>query len=270
MLRTENLTKRYRKRLALDSVSISLEHGVYGLLGPNGSGKTTLLRCVAGVLRPSCGSVSHATVVGYLPQKFGMFRQLTVQETMEYFCSLKKIPRPDQAEMIADVLERVHLEDRSKDRVGSLSGGMVRRMGIAQALLGKPEWILLDEPTAGLDPEERLRFKDLFSTGFPEQTVILSTHIVEDVASVCNHILILHQGKIVAQCTPQELMARAEGCVFTVHGTEKQLKKPYVIVNHGMDQQGPFLRVLSLLPQPGESAEPGIEDGYLMIIHKLI
>ena len=158
MLTVDNLSKSFGKKTVLDNISVQLTHGVYGLLGPNGSGKTTFMRCVAGIYRYN-GRIITPSNVGYLPQKFGAFRELTVYEVLEYFAELKGIPSNRQGKDIHDCLEDVNLWERHSDKVKTLSGGMIRRLGVAQALLGNPELILVDEPTAGLDPEERLRFK---------------------------------------------------------------------------------------------------------------
>ena len=221
MLEVKNLTKRFGKRVALNDVSLTLDAGIYGLLGPNGSGKTTLMRCIAGVMKPNAGTVSCPSNIGYLPQKFGMFKELTVYETMEYFCALKRVPKDIQRATIMECLEHVHLEDRFKDKVGALSGGMMRRLGIAQTMLGDPMLILVDEPTAGLDPEERLRFKNLMRKAFANKAVLISTHIVEDVEAICNNIIILDGGHILTQCTASELRLQAEGKVYSIPIADK-------------------------------------------------
>lgn len=198
MLTVDNLSKSFGKKTVLDNISVQLTHGVYGLLGPNGSGKTTFMRCIAGIYRYN-GRIITPSNVGYLPQKFGAFRELTVYEVLEYFAELKGIPSNRQGKDIHDCLEDVNLWERHSDKVKTLSGGMIRRLGVAQALLGNPELILVDEPTAGLDPEERLRFKNLISQHREDCTILISTHIVEDVEALCDHIIILSHGKIFAR-----------------------------------------------------------------------
>lgn len=221
MLELRNVSMRFGKNTALDEVDLHLEDGVYGLLGPNGAGKTTLMRCIAGILHPTHGKISGADNIGYLPQKFGMFKELTVLETMEYFAALKNIPRSQYRICAMECLEQVHLAERAKDKVASLSGGMVRRLGIAQTLLGSPSLIMVDEPTAGLDPEERLRFKNLISGIRTNRIILISTHIVEDVESVCDHIVILHKGRILVQSTAEDIRKKAEGKVFSVPAARK-------------------------------------------------
>lgn len=271
MVKVQNLTKRFGKRLALDQVSLELNEGIYGLLGPNGSGKTTLIRCLSGVMKQSSGSIVCPKRIGYLPQKFGIFKELTVYETMEYFCSLKKVPQNDHRTAIMNSLAQVHLDDRAKDRVGALSGGMVRRLGIAQTMLGNPELILVDEPTAGLDPEERLRFKNLMRSAFSSKTVLISTHIVEDVESVCDNIIILDGGHILTQCSAVELRQQANNRVFSVDSTLRQnLNNPHYVSREEYGEKGDSLRVLSPVSQPGVPIAPTIEDGYMLHIRRLI
>lgn len=270
MLKIEDLTKRYGKRVALDHVSLELKEGVYGLLGPNGSGKTTLLRCMAGVMRQTSGRIDCPRNIGYLPQKFGMFKELTLYESMEYFCAMKKVPKANQRDMIMNCLEQVHLADRAKDKVGALSGGMVRRMGIAQTLLGDPELILVDEPTVGLDPEERLRFKNMIRQSFVGKTVLISTHIVEDVDSICSDIILLDKGHILTQCSALELREQAKGKVYSVPASRRQeLKKPYCIIREEYGAEQDSLRVLSPVEQLGDILAPTIEDGYMLHIRGL-
>lgn len=271
MLELKNVSMRFGKNTALDKIDLRLGYGVYGLLGPNGAGKTTLMRCIAGILHPSGGKISGGGPIGYLPQKFGMFKELTVLETMEYFAALKSIPQSQHRTCAMECLEQVHLAERAKDKVASLSGGMVRRLGIAQTLLGSPPLILVDEPTAGLDPEERLRFKNLVSSIRNNRTILISTHIVEDVESVCDHIIILNQGRILVQSTAEEIRKKAEDRVFSVPAAEKsKLKEPYFLLRDAYVEGEEFLRILSQEKQPWKSAAPTVEDGYMLYIHEAL
>ena len=164
MIRIHNCNKNFKKIKAINNFSVNISQGVYGLLGSNGAGKTTLMRCICGLYQTDSGKIeTDIENIGYLPQKFGMFRELTVREMMEYFATLKKIDKSLQKAQIEDSIEKVNLSGRIDDRISTLSGGMVRRVGIAQAILGNPQVVLFDEPTAGLDPEERLRFKNVIS-----------------------------------------------------------------------------------------------------------
>lgn len=265
MLELHDVRMRFGQKQVLKGIDLAMGEGVYGLLGPNGSGKTTLMRCVAGIYRPAAGAIRAPERVGYLPQKFGMFKQLTVYETMAYFAALKQIPHPAQKRAIMDCLERVHLADRTGDRMGALSGGMVRRVGIAQALLGDPELILADEPTAGLDPEERLRFKNVIANIRGGRTIVISTHIVEDVESNCDHIILLYGGRVLVESTANELRTQVAGKVFSVPAVKRdQLLEPYFLLHE--DVGGGTLRVLSEMSQPGEPAAPTVEDGYMLYI----
>ena len=266
MLTVDNLSKSFGKKTVLDNISVQLTHGVYGLLGPNGSGKTTFMRCIAGIYRYN-GRIITPSNVGYLPQKFGAFRELTVYEVLEYFAELKGIPSNRQGKDIHNCLEDVNLWERHSDKVKTLSGGMIRRLGVAQALLGNPELILVDEPTAGLDPEERLRFKNLISQHREDCTILISTHIVEDVEALCDHIIILSHGKSICQDTPEKIRKAATKHVWHVsEKRQKELASPYYILRREQIDGEASLRVLSNEEQPGKSIQPTLEDGYINII----
>lgn len=212
MIELRDLKKNFGKRKAIGGISLCLENVTYGLLGPNGSGKTTLLRMLAGVIRPSGGRVLLPSGrIGYLPQKFGCFPELKVREQLEYFACLKKISAREQQREIRRVLRLVRLEDRQEEKCRKLSGGMIRRMGIAQALLGSPEILLLDEPTVGLDPEERSRFYEIIRCIQGKTAILLSTHLVEDVKNLCQEVLVLQEGKIRKKGTIEEIEDLAEG-----------------------------------------------------------
>ena len=283
MITIENLTKTFGKKKALDNLSVTLEPGVIGLLGPNGSGKTTLLRTLTGLYKTKSGKIlldgadvtntdALPAVTGYLPQKFGMFRELTVYDMMDYFAVLKKIPKAEKRAEIERVVEFVNLTDRIKDRVGSLSGGMVRRLGIAQAVLGSPKVMLFDEPTAGLDPEERMRFKNLVRQLPRDSIVLISTHIVEDVEAVCDHVMVMRQGTVLANKTGEELAAMAEGKTYKVSGEKEGTLPPeaFVRARTEVPGEGAVLTVLSAVPVEGELIPPTIEDGYLCVLKDIV
>ncbi len=268
MLELKEVEKKYGKKTAVEKISLRLDKGIYGLLGPNGSGKTTLMRCITGILRPTGGQIIKPELTGYLPQKFGMYKELTLYEAMEYFAVLKGVEKAGRRQAVMECLESAHLEDRAKDRMRSLSGGMVRRAGIAQALLGNPELVLLDEPTAGLDPEERLRFKNLLTELEGERTILISTHIVEDVESGCDHILVLHEGKLLAQGTTEEIRQNAAGKVYLVpQENQGKLSGSRVLLRKENVDGEKYLRVLSEEEQPGKKVRPTVEDGYMSYIH---
>ena len=262
-----DVTKRFKKRVAVDHFSMEFQPGVYGLLGPNGAGKTTLLRCICGLYRLDGGAVQDGENPGYLPQSFGMFRELTLFQMMEYLATLKGLPKGEQKKEIHRVLELVNLRDRADSRVKALSGGMVRRAGIAQALLGDPEVLLFDEPTAGLDPEERMRFQNVVAARRRKGVTLISTHIVSDVETLCHTILILNEGKLVTAGTASEIAQLAQGKVYLLPGSrETELRGAFFIKSRGEENGASTLRVLSPERQPGEAATPTMEDGYLCAI----
>lgn len=278
MMEIRNLSKSFGKKQVLQQINLSLGNGIYGLLGPNGAGKTTLIRCITRVFNVPKDSIfvdgidinkqsAYPSGLGYLPQKFGSFNGLTAAETLLYFAESKKIPKKEQKEDILRCLEAVGLTDRANDKIKTFSCGMVRRLGIAQAILGDPKWILFDEPTAGLDPEERLRFKNLIASLSKDKLVILSTHIVEDVVALCDHIVILTHGKIAATGTVSEIAALGEGHVFLVPAEQEQnLISPCFIAQ----KTDTSLRVISGIRQPGEPQPSSVEDGYLCVAKELL
>ncbi|MEV6446524.1 ABC transporter ATP-binding protein [Amycolatopsis sp. NPDC051716] len=210
-----------RRTMAVDGLDLSLGKGVHGLLGPNGAGKTTLIRALATVLRPASGSLSLLGTpaagssgqrelrrrIGYLPQNFGYYKRFTVREFVEYLAWLKEMSKEDIPGAVQRAVERVGLADRANDRMKTLSGGMVRRVGIAQAIVNDPDILLLDEPTAGLDPAQRVRFRELVQELGRDSCVLISTHLVEDVATACTDVVLFAGGKLVFQGTPDGLAA---------------------------------------------------------------
>jgi ABC-type multidrug transport system ATPase subunit len=224
-IETEQLSRRFRRTEAVAGVDLSVGTGVFGLLGPNGAGKTSLLRMMATVLRPSSGSLrlldrdpdSYAERreirrrLGYLPQNLGYYPGFTVVEFVEYFALLKEVPPNRIPAAVAAAVERVGLGERAKAKLRTLSGGMLRRVGIAQAIVNDPQLLLLDEPTAGLDPEQRVQFRAVLRELGETATVVVSTHLVEDVATACTEVALMVRGNIVFRGTPNELAARGVG-----------------------------------------------------------
>jgi ABC-2 type transport system ATP-binding protein len=217
------LSVRAGRHLAVDGVDLNLDTGVHGLLGPNGAGKTTLVKALATVLRPHAGELRLAGVdadasdlrelrrrIGYLPQSFGFYPRYTAREFVEYLAWLKEMPRSAIPAAVDRALDRVGLADRADSRMKTLSGGMVRRVGIAQAIVNDPEILLLDEPTAGLDPEQRVNFRRLLREIGGDACVVVSTHLVEDVAAACEDALLLDRGRLVFRGAISELEAAAE------------------------------------------------------------
>lgn len=198
MIQVSYLKKKFRTKTVLDNVTLCCHRGIYGILGPNGAGKTTLMRCMMGLYPVNEGVIDAPppSEIGYLPQKFGLFRELTVNDMLHYFAALKKIPKADREAAVQRSLARVNMEEHGRQKIATLSGGMQRRIGIAQAILGEPPVLFFDEPTVGLDPEERSRFKTVVKELGKTSTVLFSTHIVEDLEAVCDSIIVMNQGHI--------------------------------------------------------------------------
>jgi len=207
-IKITNLTQRYGKKIALKDVSLEIETGLYGLLGRNGAGKTTLMRTMAGLLPVNAGEIDICGVpvsnipevrklIGYLPQEFSLYPNMKVEEVLDYIGVLSDLSRPVRQDRIDELLEKVNLQQHRRKKVKSLSGGMKRRLGMAQALLHNPQVLIADEPTVGLDPEERVRLRNLLADEAKDKIVILSTHIVEDIDAVCENTAILDDGHLV-------------------------------------------------------------------------
>ncbi len=280
----QNLSKRYGKQVALNGLNLEIGSGMYGLLGPNGAGKSTLMRILATLLPPSSGRALVAghdvtrdqqevrQLLGYLPQDFGLYKKLSAWEFLDLVGSLKGIfGKAKRQQQIEQVLRQVNLWDRRKQRLGGYSGGMKRRIGIAQALLGDPRLLIVDEPTAGLDPEERVRFRNLLTELSGDRVVLLSTHIVGDIESSCNQLAVLRQGELAFSGSQQELTAKAAGQVWQVAIDERdlpQFKREGRIVSTRRD--GPLLKVRMICGNnplnAGEPVAASLEDGYLSII----
>lgn len=275
MLSITGLRKKLGRREILKGIDAELEAGVVGLLGANGAGKTTIIRCLTGIYDLDAGTVAYEGEdiqrsktyrpnLGYLPQAFGMFRELTVYEMMDYFCALKKVPKEKRPAMIEDCLQKVNLEDRIRSRVSTLSGGMVRRVGIAQSLLGDARVIIMDEPTSGLDPQERARFKNMVARmKGQDKLALISTHIVEDVESLCDRVLVMHEGQVLFNGDCEALAARAQGLVYSVPNRAiPQIKGEYYEAQ--VTQAGS--RVICREPQGFEMLDPSLEDGYMAVM----
>ena len=279
-LKIQNITKRYRDKTAVDDVSITLTPGVWGLLGANGAGKTTLMRMLAGILRPSSGRIlcdgveigtlgaAYREKLGYLPQEFGFYPEFTVQDYLEYMAALKGLPRTEAARQIDALLERVSLTEVRRKKIIKLSGGMKRRVGIAQALLNDPEILILDEPTAGLDPKERVRFRNVISSLGKNRMVLLSTHIVSDIDYIADRILIMKNGELIQEGTEKEITDKVEGCVWKCIVSEKeagQITSSFIVSNMRSSGENVELRIVSeRQPVAGaENVESTLEDAYL-------
>ncbi len=279
-LSVDRLTKHYGSKIAVDCVSAVLKPGVYGLLGENGAGKTTLMRMLCAILESTSGEVfldgreivsmgaEYRDILGYLPQDFGYYPNYTAREFLLYMAALKGIPRDTAKKRAGELLETVGLNDVTAKKMKTFSGGMKQRVGIAQALLNYPKLLILDEPTAGLDPKERVRFRNLISDYADGRIVILSTHIVSDIEAIADEVLLMKKGKLVSQGTVSELTKEAAGKVWelTVSPAEaKSWQERASVANLRHEGDQVVLRILAD-EKPAEGAVPceaTLEDLYL-------
>lgn len=278
----KNLSKNYGRKAALKNVSVTIHSGMYGLLGRNGAGKTSLMRILATLSVPSGGEVSMngisiketgkiREIIGYLPQNFSFYRNMSVYDAMDYLGLLSNLPDKIRKERIASLLEQVNLKENVRTKIKALSGGMKQRLGIAQALLHDPQILIVDEPTAGLDPEERIRFRNLLSEFAEDRIVILSTHISSDVEASCENIGVLDNGKMIWNGAAEELVKQAEGKVYLISAEKKQdkiIREKYTVLNIIASGSGTQYRVLSeTLPEEKHILQdPTLEDGYMYLL----
>jgi len=286
ILRIENLCKTYPNGVkALDNVSITIENGMFGLLGPNGAGKSTLMRTLACLQEADSGSAmldeldilkrptELRKVLGYLPQEFGVYPRITAHQVLDHLAILKGITNKKQRkEQVDYLLNKVNLYDKRKKRVKGFSGGMKQRIGIAQALIGDPKLLIVDEPTAGLDPGERNRFYNLLADVGKEVIVILSTHIVDDVRELCTNMAIMNEGCIVFHGAPDAALNELKGKVYQKSVSREQLKQyanEHAIISNKMVAGEPLIHVLSEV-NPGngfEPVDPNLEDVFFSKIN---
>lgn len=279
-LSVDRLTKQYGRKIAVDCVSMVLKPGVYGLLGENGAGKTTLMRMLCAILESTAGEVfldgreitsmgaDYRDLLGYLPQDFGYYPNYTAKEFLLYMAALKGIPRSMAGKRTKELLEVVGLGEAASKKVKTFSGGMKQRAGIAQALLNQPKILVLDEPTAGLDPKERVRFRNLISDYAADRIVILSTHIVSDIEAIADEVLLMKKGKLVSQGTVSELTKQAEGRVWELTVTPAEAKiwqEKAAVANLRHEGEQVVLRILSDNKPAEEAVSCGatLEDLYL-------
>lgn len=285
-LKLDRLTKQFGSAIAVDRLSATLTPGVYGLLGANGAGKTTLMRMICDVLKPTSGSVvwngvpierlgeRYRSVLGYLPQDFGYYPDFTALDFMLYLSALKGLDSKAAKRRSMELLDLVGLAGVAKRKVKTFSGGMKQRLGIAQAVINDPQVLVLDEPTAGLDPKERVRFRNLISALAQDKVVILSTHIVSDVEYIADEILIMRAGQIVATGTVEEILAQVSGVVWECAVTPREadaMSARMAVGNVRYDHNGmAVVRIVSDVPphESGRLVEPTLEDVYLYIFQE--
>ncbi len=276
----ERVTKRFGTKTAVEDFTASLPTGVHGLLGPNGAGKTTLMRLMAGVLQASGGQIlldgspilalgqQYRARLGYLPQQFGYYPSFTALDFLLYMASVKGLPAPYAKTEAEELLKMVRLEGEKKKKIKTFSGGMKQRLGIAQALQGKPDIVILDEPTAGLDPKERIFFRNMLADYARDKLVLLSTHIVADVESIAGNVLVMKKGRLLHQGAPEDILRAVEGkvweCTLPLREAEAlSLRYPVTSLRHEGEQA--FLRLVAD-EAPCAGAQPGragLEDLYL-------
>ena len=289
MIKITSLTKTYgiggKAVHALNGIDLEIGSGMFGLLGPNGAGKTTLMRILAGIVNPSSGSVrvnehdlrreagkqAVKSMLGYLPQELGMYPELTAEQFVDYMAILKGLDDPQRrAGRVRHVIEMVGLQEAARRKIKSFSGGMKRRVGIAQALVNDPKLLIVDEPTAGLDPEERIRFRNLLVNLATDRAVLLSTHIVEDIAQTCRDVAVLAHGQVLFRGSPAQLIQAASGHVWSL--TCAGLEKPdhdltVVSMLHLAEETQYRLVGRNAEAYPAaQSIQPGLEDGYVWLM----
>lgn len=280
-LSLENVTRRFGQKDAVAGVSAVLKPGVYGLLGANGAGKTTLMRMVCDVLRPTSGCIAYNGVdvasmgeeyralLGYLPQDFGYYPDFTAMDFMLYMAALKGVPRRKARSLCADLLDEVGLADHAKAKIRTFSGGMKQRLGIAQAVLNNPEVLVLDEPTAGLDPKERVRFRNLIAGFSQDKIVLLSTHIVSDVEYIADEVLLMKSGALIMRGAPESVVASVAGKVWECRASAQKaarMAEELCASNvHYASDGAAVVRVVSdeAPTEEARSVEPTLEDLYL-------
>jgi ABC-type multidrug transport system ATPase subunit len=282
-LTLNSVSKQYGDRWAVRDVSLELESGMVGLVGPNGAGKTTLMRMVATLLPATAGTIRWSgidvreegarirRVLGYLPQDFGVYPELSARSFLRYMAAMKRLPEEDAKRRVDELLELVNLKEDADRKLRTYSGGMKQRVGIAQALLNDPELLIVDEPTAGLDPEERVRFRNLLAGLTSNRLIILSTHIIGDVEAVASRLVVIRGGRILVDTSPEQLIAAATGKVWSITTdaqTATRLQVTYPVSAMVSHANSMTIRVVSAT-SPISSAvavEPNLEDAYLLAV----
>lgn len=275
MLLLNDVTKKYGNFVALEKINLEFENGVYGLLAPNGAGKTTLIKMITTLLFPTKGEIlykgdninklgeSYREIIGYLPQQFGYYKDYTPRKYLFYLSALKGIEKSEAKKRTEDLLKEVYLEDVMDKKMKKFSGGMIQRVGIAQAMLNNPKVLVLDEPTAGLDPKERVRFRNIISSLSKDKIVILSTHIVSDIETIANKIIMIKDKKIFKNETRSNIIKVLGGKVFETNVAEEDMenfKNKYFILSTRQEYENTMVRFV---------ADSNIEDNFKPVIPNL-
>lgn len=280
----KQLSKNFGKKQALSNVDLTIKQGMFGLLGPNGAGKTTLMKVLTTLLKKSSGEVTICGVpvenrkqirsmIGYLPQDFSMYGNMSAYEALDYLAVLSGMEKTERKKKVPEMLEKVNLEHQQKTKVKAMSGGMRRRLGIAQAMIHDPKVIVVDEPTAGLDPEERVRFRNLLCEMARERIVILSTHIVGDIEATCENIAVLNEGQILFRGTVAELLHMVEGRVYKAEVSTMELpmvKDTFLVTGILTNGSTSTIKIVSKeCPIKGAVLCNGdVEDAYMYLMHR--
>ena len=280
MLSVEHVTKYYGKFTALEDINLTFEPGVYGLLAPNGAGKTTFIKLLTTLLFPSAGQIlwkgedivslgeSYRELLGYLPQAFGYYPHYTPHQFLKYGAALQCIPKDKAIPRISKLLELVGLADVSNKKMRQFSGGMLQRVGIAQAMLNDPKILILDEPTAGLDPRERVRFRNLIHALAADRIVILSTHIVSDIETIAGQIIIFRNHRLYCCKSPADICAMLQGRVFEVKA-DTPITLGQTMLSERQGENGTVVRIISeTAPMAGVPVTPNLEDAFLYIFRE--
>ena len=281
-IKITDLSKNFGSKQALKNISLDIDQGMFGLLGPNGAGKTTLMKIISTLLKKSSGEVIVCGIpveksseirglIGYLPQDFSMYGNMNAYEALDYLATLSGMKKSERKTKVPELLEKVNLLEQRKTKVKAMSGGMKRRLGIAQSMIHDPKVIIVDEPTAGLDPEERVRFRNLLCEIAKDRIVLLSTHIVGDIEATCEEIAVLNQGEIVFRGTVRELLKLVENKVYTLEISTSELdmmKERYMVT--GILTSGSLTKVKLIADEkPLESAtlcSADVEDAYMYLM----
>ena len=279
----KDLSKNYGKKQALKHVNLEIGQGMFGLLGPNGAGKTTLMKVLTTLVKKSGGTVSLCgipveryqevrSMIGYLPQDFSMYGNMGAYEALDYLAVLSGLNKKERAKKVPKMLEKVNLSEQHKTRVKAMSGGMRRRLGIAQAIIHDPRILVVDEPTAGLDPEERVRFRNLLCEIAKDRIVILSTHIVGDIEATCENIAVLNHGEILFRGTVSGLLEGVRGKVYTMEVSAMELpmiQERFLVTGILTNGSTASIKIISE-EQPVKEAKPGqpdVEDAYMYLMN---